>query len=71
MTKKEQQKRDMRWLTLELGSEHIKTLLKALNVLGQGELGYESYGRRAINGICYAIEGATSEMDQADHQLHD
>lgn len=71
MTKKEQRDREKHLITLELGSENIKTMLKALDVLGQAEIGYEQYGRRAINGLCYAIEGAVSDMDDADRKLRD
>ena len=66
MTKKEKHKHEMCDLTLDVTSANINTLIKALSELGQAELGYEKYGRRAINGLCVAIEYALCYMDDAE-----
>ena len=58
-------------LTLEITSENVKTLVDALQLLAEADMGCFKYGRRAFNGICYGLEEAMSDLDAADSKLND
>ena len=58
-------------LTLEITSENVKTLVDALQLLAEADMGCFKYGRRAFNGFCDGLEEAMSDLDAADSKLND